>query len=606
MEASVEDKGKSAGGRRGWLMSLLRRQTVRRIIISVLIGIVAGLGAMAFFFCLEWSCWFVLGQLAGAQFPAPDGEHLVHLAVTTPYRPWLLALLPVVGGLVSGWFVYALAPEAEGEGTDAMIDAFHNRGGIIRTRVPFVKSIASIMTLASGGSVGREGPIAQIGAGFGSWLARSLKMPTHERRIYMLAGCAAGLGSIFRAPLGSAITSIEVLYSEDFESEAIIPCVIASVIAYSIFTFFFGFSPVFGTPDFSFHDPRELLIYAVLGLICAPIGMSYVSIFNRTRVFFRRMDIPRHYKPMIGGLGVGLVALIVPEAIGGGYGYMQLAIYGQMGLGLMCLAAAFKVVTTSLTIGSGSSGGVFGPTLFIGGMVGGVVGQLGHALFPEIVVQPGAYVLVGMAAFFASAAKAPVGALIMVSEMAAGYQLLPPLMIVSMIAILFNRGGSIYTKQLLNKFQSPAHEGDLTVNVLDTLKVADIFRADQPVISLQPGDNFAQVQQSIADSHQSLFPVQDAQGDLVGVLPVADIRKVMFEDSLRDLVVVGELAAPQVGLTPESDLYSALLKFLDTGYSQLPVVASQPDGRGRLLGLLNHEDVIAAYHQEVSRRKSQD
>ncbi|WP_449247062.1 chloride channel protein [Desulfarculus baarsii] len=581
------------------LVGLLRRQTVRRILVSVLIGVVAGLGAMAFFLCLEWACWFVLGYLAGAQIPGPDGERVVHMAVTTPYRPWLLALLPVLGGLASGLLVNALAPEAEGEGTDAMIDAFHNKGGTIRGRVPFIKSAASIITLASGGSVGREGPIAQIGAGFGSWLAQTLKIPAHERRIYMLAGCAAGLGSIFRAPLGSAITSIEVLYSEDFESEAIIPCVIASVIAYCMFTFFFGFAPVFGSPHFVFHDPRELLAYAVLGLICAPIGMGYVSMFNRSREFFRGLtNVPRQYRPMLGGVGVGLVALAVPEAIGGGYGYMQLAIYGQLGLGLMCLAAGFKMVTTSLTIGSGSSGGVFGPTLFIGGMIGGVVGQVGHMLFPEIVQQPGAYVLVGMAAFFASAAKAPVGSLIMVSEMAASYQLLPPLMIVSMIAILFNRGSSIYTKQLLNKFQSPAHEADLTVNVLETLTVADVFAADRPVIGLRPDENFAQLRRHIADSHQSLFPVLDQAGALIGVLPVAAIRKVLFEDSLAHLVVVGELAEPPTALALGDDLYSALLKFLDSGHGQLPVTAD-----GRLLGLLDHADVIAAYHQEVSRRR---
>lgn len=585
------------------IMAFATRKAARRILISVFIGAVTGLGAMAFFFCLEWARWFCLAYLSGAQIPTPEGEHLAHFAVTTPFRPWLLALMPALGGLLGGLLVYTFAPETEGDGTGAMVDSFHNLGGIVRPRVPFIKGVSSIITIATGGSAGREGPISQIGAGFGSWLAQVLKMPTSERRIYMLAGCAAGLGAIFRAPLGAAITSVEVLYSEDFESDAIIPCVIASVISYSMYTFAFGFDPIFGTPAFAFRDARELLVYAVLGLICAPFGSFYVKTYFGTRDLFRKWSIPRHMKPMIGGLGVGLIALAVPEAMGGGYGYLQLAIYGQLGLGVMCLAAVFKVATTSLTIGSGGSGGLFGPTLFIGGMIGGVVGHLGHMFMPEVVTQPGAYVLVGMAAFFAGAAKAPVGALIMVTEMAASYSLLPPLMIVSVIAIMFNKGNSIYEKQLRNKFQSPAHEGEMTVNVMEDLTVGDVFKPDLPVITMHASNTFAQLQNCITCCNQAVFPVLDNEGRLTGVLPVTNVRKVLFEDSLRDLVVVAELASPPVSLTLDTNLYDALIAFLDCGYSQMPVV-TYDEGRQKLLGLLNHEDVISAYHAEVSRRQN--
>lgn len=583
--------------------SFFGRDVARRIGISVLIGVVSGLGALAFFVCLEWLRWFCLGYLAGAPAPAPAGERLIHLAVETPYRAWVLFLLPVVGGLISGLVVYTFAPEAEGHGMDAMIDSFHNLKGIIRTRVPYVKSIASIVTLSTGGSAGREGPIAQIGAGFGSWVARMLKLSTRERRVFVLAGCAAGLGAIFRAPLGAAITSVEVLYREDFESEAIIPCVISSVIAYSLFTYFFGFEPIFSTPRFAFRDPRELIAYAVLGLICAPIGGLYVKTFYGTRDFFRAKftKIPRHFRPAIGGVGVGLIALFVPQAIGGGYGYLQLAIYGELAIGVMLLAAAAKIATTSLTIGSGGSGGVFGPTLFIGGMLGGAVGYVGHALFPEIVQQPGAYVLVGMAGFFAGVAKAPLGALLMVSEMTWSYGLLPPLMLVSVIAILFNRYSSIYEKQLGNKFQSPAHECDLTINVLGEMTVAQVFDPEQAFVQLRADTRFAELRSVIAASRQYVFPVVDEGQRLIGVLPLKNVRNVMFEDSLGDLVVVGELAAPPVSLTLDQDLNHALVTFLQSGYNQVPVVVYQ-DGGQRLLGMLSHEDVIAAYHAEVSRR----
>ncbi len=600
----MPDSAETGARERGFwhnLFVFLSTDATKRILISILIGVVSGLGAMAFFFCLEWLRWFCMGYLAGAPAPAPAGEELVHMAVHTPYRAWLLFLIPVVGGLISGFVVYTWAPEAEGHGTDAMIDAFHNLKGIIRTRVPFVKSLASVVTLATGGSAGREGPIAQIGAGFGSWLSRVLKLSVRERRIFLLAGCAGGLGAIFRAPLGAAITSVEVLYREDFESEAIIPCVISSVIAFSLFCLTFGFQPIFATPRFTFRDPRELLVYAVLGLICAPVGLLYVRTFYGTRDLFRKLTIPKHFRPAIGGVGVGLVALFVPQAIGGGYGYLQQAIYGELAIKVMLLAAAFKIVTTSLTIGSGGSGGVFGPTLFIGGMLGGVVGLVGNHFFPEVVHQPGAYVLVGMGAFFAGAAKAPLGALLMVSEMTWSYDLLPPLMLVSVIAILFNRYASIYEKQVPNKFQSPAHEGDVTVNVLSDFKVADVFSPEQTFVTLEASTRFDELLHIISQSGQNVFPVLDAGGRVTGLLSLKNIRTLLFEESLRDLLVVGELATKPVTLTLNQDLYDALITFLDSGYTQLPVVDYQ-EGRQRVLGMLNHEDVIAAYHKEVSRR----
>ncbi|KMY69081.1 chloride channel protein [Desulfocarbo indianensis] len=600
----MPEPGQPADRKRGFwrnLFAFFGSDATKRILISVLIGVVSGLGAMAFFFCLEWLRWFCLGYLAGAPAPAPAGEQLVHIAVETPYRAWALFLVPVIGGLISGFVVYTWAPEAEGHGTDAMIDAFHNLKGIIRTRVPFIKSFASIVTLSTGGSAGREGPIAQIGAGFGSWLGRALGLSVRERRIFLLAGCAAGLGAIFRAPLGAAITSVEVLYREDFESEAIIPCVIASVIAFSMFSFTFGFEPIFATPKFAFRDPRELIFYAILGLVCAPVGMIYVRTFYGTRDLFRKLTIPKHLRPALGGMGVGLVALFVPQAIGGGYGYLQQAIHGELALRVMLLAAAFKIITTSLTIGSGGSGGVFGPTLFIGGMLGGVVGLLGNMLFPEVVQQPGAFVLVGMAAFFAGAAKAPLGAMLMVSEMTWSYGLLPPLMLVSVIAILFNRHSSIYEKQVRNKFQSPAHEGDVTVNVLSDLKVEDIFSPDQPFVALKASTRFHELQHVISQSGQNVFPVVDQEGRVIGLLSLKNIRTVLFEDSLRELLVVGELATEPVTLTAEQNLYDALITFLNSGYNQIPVV-DYSSNRQQVRGMLNHEDVIAAYHREVSRR----
>ncbi len=582
----------------------LGSRTWRMIAISGLIGIVSGAAALAFYHALEWGSWYCLGWLAGYPQPAPAGEGLGQMATQGGYRPWLIVLLPTLGGLISGLLVYGFAPEAEGHGVDAMIDAFHQKAGFIRGRVPIIKSLASLVTLSTGGSAGREGPIAQIGAGFGSLVARLLKLNSRERRVFLLAGCAAGLGAIFRAPLGATLTSIEVLYSEDFESEAIIPCVISSVIAYSLFMVFQGTDPIFATPGFSFRDPRELLVYAFLGVACSPLSSLYVRVFYALRDRFRSLPVPRVFRPALGGLAVGLIGLALPQVLSGGFGWLQLAINGEMAVWVMLLAAVAKIAATGLTIGSGGSGGVFGPTLFIGGMFGGVVGYAGHWLWPHIVTQPGGYVLVGMAAFFAGAAKAPLGALIMIMEMTRSYGLLPPLMLVSVGAIVFSRGPSIYEKQLKNKFSSPAHTSERTMNILAELTVGQVFRPDPNFRVLRQDTTFAAIQEIIPGTRQTVFPVVDGEDNLVGLLPLKNIREVLFEDTLSNVVVAGELCTRPLFLTSDQDLYSALNTFLQAGVGQVPVVEVSSTGQAVILGMLNHDDLITAYQREVKQRLS--
>ncbi|MFH1134812.1 MAG: chloride channel protein [Pseudomonadota bacterium] len=579
-------------------------KTGRLIIYSILVGVIAGFGAALFFYGLSWAKIFFMEILAGRTVLEPPGEQIIKVHLAHEFRPVVFFLIPALGGLLSGFLVYTFAPEAEGHGTDAMIDAFHNKEGIIRGRVPIIKSLASIITLATGGSAGREGPIAQIGAGFGSWLGGVLKVDARERRLLLLAGTAGGLGAIFRAPLGGALTSIEVLYKEDFETEGAITSIISSVTAYTIFTFIFGHGSIFDTPLLTFGHPLELIFYGLLGLVCSPLGFIYTKLFYGSRDrFFRKIPIKKHFIPAIGGLGVGLIGLFRPEVLGDGYAVLQSAIQGDLPIKVMFGAIFLKMLATSFTISSGGSGGVFGPTLFIGGMIGGVVGQLAHAYFPEIVVEPGAFVLVGMAAFFAGVANAPMGAMLMVCEMTNSYGLLAPLMIVSVIAIILSPNWSIYEKQVKNKFFSPAHVGDMTVNVMQDIKVGQIFKPGTAVNSLSSAMRFKDLKDVISRTRQAHFPVVDEQGRLTGILNLHDIRFVLFEDSLSDLVVVGELAGPPVYVTPHEDLFQAMSKFIDSGYGQLPVVEIDGDGNQTLQGLLAHEDVIEAYRREVIKRR---
>ena len=591
----------SEQGRWTSVINYLREHSFSRwMFYGLLIGLVAGLGAAVFFFSLEWLKYFVLDYLAGYPMEAPAGEQLVHGMPHGTPKTWILFLAPAVGGLISGLIVYGWAPEAEGHGTDAMIDAFHNKQGEIRARVPYLKGAASVITLATGGSAGREGPIAQIGAGFGSWLGRVFNLDTKERRILMLAGCAGGLGAIFRAPLGGAITSIEVLYTEDFETEAIIPCVMSSVVAYSFFTFIFGYKPIFATPTLVFTDPRELLIYAVLGLVCVPVGWLYSkSLYGLRDHFFRRIPIKPHFVPAIGGLLVGCIGLMTPKVLSGGYGTIQLALLGKLSVGLMAIMVLTKIFATSFTIGSGGSGGVFGPSLFIGAMLGGVVGQLGHTYFPEVIANPAAFALVGMAAFFAGVAKAPIGALLMVSEMTQGYGLVVPLMFVSAIPVLLSGRWGIYEKQVKNKFASPAHLTELTINVLQTMQVRDVYKPDKAVTMLPMDMRLREMRRLMKRTRESFFPVVDEEIRLVGILSFPDLRAILFEDALSDLIVVGDLAEKPVAIGLNETLYEALIKFIRSGYGQIPILSEERPGR--LTGLMSLEELMRAYHQEMVR-----
>jgi CIC family chloride channel protein len=578
--------------------ALGKRRFFRWLVYGSVIGALSGLMAGLVFFLLEWTKFFALEYLAGYAMAKPAGEHLVPFAATTSLHLWLLVLLPAIGGLLSGLIVYTWAPEAEGHGTDAFIDAFHNKQGFVRTRVPFVKAIASIITLATGGSAGREGPIAQIGSGIGSGLARILKLNIRERRLMLLAGCAGGLGAIFRAPLGGALTSVEVLYREDLETEGVVLCIISSSVSYATFTGIFGHQPIFATPSIQFSSALELLLYAVLGLVCVPFGYMYVKTFYGLRDrFFRKLPVRRALIPAFGGLLVGLTALWQPQILSGGYGTIQKALMGELPVVLMFTLAFLKIAATSFTISSGGSGGVFGPSLFIGAMLGGAVGQLAHAWFPGIVSSPGAFALVGMAAFFAGVAKAPIGALLMVCEMTGGYHLIVPIMFTSVVAILLSQRWSLYEKQVLNKFHSPAHRSDRVINILQELSVKDAHRPDAAVTILPEDMTFGQLRRLITNTRESYFPVVDDRFRLIGILPLPEIRAVMFEESISDLLILRDLVSPPVSVAPDDSLSEALLKFLETGYGRIPI----EDNETGVIGMLGLEDLLARYQLELQK-----
>ncbi len=589
------------------LAERLRELSTRWILLGIAVGLLSGLVAVVFFVLLESASWLTFDLLAGSPLPQPPGDALFesHERAHEPRR-WLFFALPAIGGLLSGLVVYRFAPEAEGHGTDAVLAAFHTRRGEIRGRVPLVKGLATILTLSTGGSAGKEGPIAQIGAGVGSWLASRLQLSSRDRRILLLAGMAGGLGAIFRAPLGSAITAIEVLYREDFESDALIPCVISSVTAYVLFMLLIGGERIFAVPALSLVAPIEMPGYLLLALLTVPIGRAYIRIFYGTRnQLFRRIPGPRWVRPMLGGLGVGIIGLWVPEVYGAGWGYIQQALDGRLLLQTMALIVVAKILATSLTIGSGGSGGVFGPTLFIGGMLGGVIGYGGAQLAPALFPHPEAYVLVGMASFFSGVASAPIGAMLMVTEMTGGYALLPPLMMVSVVAILLMRQTSIYEHQVKDRFHSPAHVADLTINVLEKMKVSDVFETAADVHTVSPGTGFERLRSLILVAREATVPVIGTDGELVGLVTAEQLRPVMDDRQLEHFVVAGDIAAPPASVYPDDDLYRAHELFRQTGCPQIPVLdpASSENGGVSIVGMLDYRQMMRAYERELARRR---
>ncbi|MBU4002724.1 MAG: chloride channel protein [Proteobacteria bacterium] len=569
----------------------------------ILIGIIAGLGSVVFHYLCILGQHYFMDIFAGYRPPSPAGEHHLFTPTATPFNRWILLFLPAFGGIFSGWLVYTFAPEAEGHGTDAAIDAFHNKGGYIRARVPFIKTIASAVTITTGGSGGREGPIAQIGAGFGSFLATKLKLSDRERRIMMAAGIGAGVGSIFRAPLAGALFAAEVLYRDpEFESDVIIPAGISSVVAYCMFCLVFGWGSLFEAPYFHFTNPLELGPYLILSLVLVATGIFYIKSFYGVIGIFKKIKVPNHIKPAIGGLFTGIIGFFLPQTLSFGYGFAQQALNNELTIPFLLFLALGKVLTTSFSIGSGGSGGVFGPSVVIGGAMGGAVGKIFNMFMPGVVTQPGAFVVVGMAGFFTAVSNAPISTIIFVSEMTNSYHLLLPSLLVCSVSYLISQKYTIFSKQVANKLASPAHAGDFFLDILETIKVKDLMPLVKKVDLIPQNMNFLEFKKYFENSEQHYFPVVDDDKRLTGIFSINDIRSVIFSSSIENLVLMKDIATSDlIVATPSEDLNAVLKKFTTKNIDGIPVV--EEDDPQIVIGMLYRREVIGFYNEKVEQMK---
>ncbi len=579
---------------------------------TVLVGVSAGFIGAAFFAVLEWLQQFILEDLVGYTPLRAHGEiEALHALDThTSFVPWLLVIVPAIGGLLCG-LVARYVPEVRGGGADFAIDAFHHHGGVIRRRVIWAKPLASFFTLGTGGAGGREGPTMMIGAAIGSGLGRALSLGARERRILLVAGIAAGISAVFRTPLGAAILAVEVLYRDDFESDALVPCILASVVSYSIVISLFGESTLLAHSARYPFTPSHLPLYALLAVFIAGMGWLSLEVFGGMRRVMRRLPGPEWVRPAWGGLFLGafVTPLILLSAdlvdaqgqglglLGGGYGAAQTAITGAAwlplgwaGAGFLFLLALAKLFAAALTIGSGGSAGDFAPSLAIGGLMGGAFGRAAQLLIDPS-IDPGAFALVGMGAFYGGVAHVPLSALVLVCELAGNYDLLVPLMLALGVSIVALRRRTLYEAQVPSQSDSPSHREGALIGAFETTSVRDVMLVVQDFGVFLPTTRASAMLPELArHGWQDTFPICNDDGQLVGLVRADALRALAANPALADRTTAADLMQAPVVARPDDTLRAATERLMKHGLRELIVVEGVGPAQ-QIVGFLDEDQV---------------
>ena len=590
----------------------------RVLLHAALVGVVAGVLGGGFFAVLELGQRLLLEGVAGYTPLRARGETFLTGEGAHAFLPWALALLPALGGLASGLLTWRLAPEAAGGGGEATIEAYH-RGGIVRRRVVPVKAVAAVLALCTGGAGGREGPTMQIGAGIGALVGRWLPTSRRERRALYVAGIAAGIAAVFRTPLGAALLATEMLYRDDFEADALVPAILASVVSYAVVISAFGETTLFGTlPRFPFV-PAHLLLFAGLALVVSLTAVAFVQGLRIVQRAAAASGLPAWLRPAVGGLAMGLVgtgaALFMARmhgaaaarmgVFGGGYGVAQVAIdggapwlpHGWALAGLLLGLAFAKLVAASLTVGSGAAAGDFAPSLVVGGLVGGAFGHAARLLLHDPRIAPGAFALVGMGTFYGGIANAPLSALVLVSELAGSYDLLVPMMLATGIAYVALRHWSLYPGQRASRAASPVHAqlagGDADA-VLE--HAGALARAAPPELGPVPeATPLASLsEEARRGGGQRVCTVLGADGAPKGLLDLgllADLGPMELSWTRA-----ADASVPFVALGPDATLRDAADLLARVGLPQVPILVE-----GRVAGWIGERELARAYLRATQR-----
>ncbi len=556
-------------------------QNLKLNLLAILIGVIGGFGALLFRYFIFFINDLVFFHRTSIHFIPP----LEHNA------GWMVFLIPAAGGLIVGLITHYFAPETKGHGVPEVMEAMARRGGRIRPRVALAKVVASGVCIGTGGSAGREGPIVQIGSSAGSTVGQLLKLPSSDIRVLVGCGATAGIAATFNAPLAGVLFAIELILLE-LKTRSFVPLVISSTFATIISRIFLGAEPMIEVPAYHFRSPYELVLYLFLGLFAALIGYVEITSLYGIEDLFDRIRIHPVLKPAIGGLLLGVIGLWLPNVFGTGYSTVgaivneQLGQHGMLLFGFLVLLMVAKIAALSLTLGSGGSGGVFAPSLFIGAALGGAFGVLADLIFPGIAAPYPAYALVGMAAVFSAASRATLTSIIMLFEMTRNYNIILPLMFACVVAdvtawLLYP--DTIYTKKLSRRGVRIAQ--DLEINVLKTRFVSDAMtRAVETIPMDMP---VYKVQEKILETGHQGFPIVDDNGRLVGIITGRDVMKAVKEDRYKPAI---EAAHQHLTVAyPDETLNEVWERMGERGVGRLPVVSRNDPNK--LVGFITKGDI---------------
>jgi len=555
--------------------------------LAVFVGLAGGFGAVGFRYLIDFF---------QAVFYGSEGN-LIDIISSTPW--YLRILIPALGGLIVGPLVYFFAREAKGHGVPEVMEAVALKSGIIRKRIVFIKSLASAICIASGGSVGREGPIVQIGSAIGSTIGQILKVSGDRIRTLVGCGAAAGIAATFNAPIAGSMFALEIILG-DFALATFSPIVISSVTATAISRHFLGNAPAIIVPTYQLISAWEFPLYVSLGLFCAVLGVTFTTVLYRFEDLFENLKFPEYLKAVMGGFIIGIMGLLFPHILGVGYGAIDLCLLEKLSWWIMILLVFFKILSTSITIGSGGSGGIFAPSLFLGAMAGGFFGSVVHSLFPNITATPGAYGIVGMGAIVSATTHGPLTAILMLFEMTGNYKIILPLMIACIISSLAAGRllkDSIYTLKLSRRGVNI--KAGKEINVLKSILVKDVMNTE--VDSIQENLSLKKLAEKISKSKHNSFPVVDIEENLTGILSFLDYHDIAYDENLKDLVVAKDLATSKVvTVALDDNIYNALEKITQRDFSILPVVAKE--NSTELVGVLTRRDIMDAYNKAVIKK----
>lgn len=592
---------------------------------TIFLGIAVSLCVIAFYLALVAFSALILGSVACYHPPMPEYEpHILHFRHILSIDPLsfpgilLLALMPALGGLLCGIIKFGWLREKDFEvhETDAFIEGFHDKRGVLSGSGGILRAISSVFTIGTGGSAGREGPSAFIGATVGSLVGKILGLDEKARRRLVACGASAGIAAVFKSPLGGAFFGVEMLYKRDTELETLAPAVIAALTAYVVSCFFFGWGPIYGVPEYDVVAalrPASLLCFVLLGIVCAPFAVLFPKIMQLFTGFFRGLKLPLKLKPALGGLLHGCFFLLVAAPflllhrrddviavasglLGGGYGFIQLALYGKVAFLALIIVAFAKMISTAFTLGSGGSGGLFIPSLAIGAALGGALGEVLHALMPNVVTQPAIFALIGAAALLGGAANTPLTAIFVVCEISGSYALLAPAILATITVYTLTSKWTIYPKQYDTRRDSPAHRREFCVDILEDLYVRDAYTKD--VVTLRADSTVEDALEVVRRTGHIGYPVV-RDGVLVGMVTLKDLERVPEEERMSKMV--GEVAAKNLVVThPEESLEDAMHKMATSGVGRLPVV--DKDNRRKLIGILTMYDIVRAHERALHFR----